>query len=132
DDLTGVFGMTGTSGVGVSFGAERIFDVMEELKLFPGESATQLKVVFLAFDEAAHLYAFRCLRQLRAAGINAELYPEPAKMAKQFKYVDKRNVPYAIIIGSNEMASGALALKNMKTGEQEHLALDVIIERLKS
>ncbi len=131
DDLTGVFGMPGTSGVGVSFGAERIFDVMEELKLFPGESATQLRAVFLAFDEAAHLYAFRCLRRLRAAGINAEIYPEPAKMAKQFKYVDKRQAPYAIVIGSNEMASGELALKNMKTGEQENLKLEGIIERLR-
>ena len=132
DDLTGVFGMPGTSGVGVSFGAERIFDVMEELKLFPADSATRLKAVFLAFDEASHRYAFRCLRQLRAAGINAEIYPEPAKMAKQFKYVDKRNVPYAIVIGDNEMASGELALKNMKTGEQENLRLEEIIQRLKS
>ena len=131
DDLTGVFGMPGTSGVGVSFGAERIFDVMEELKLFPEDSATRLKAVFLAFDEASHRYAFRCLRQVRAAGINAEIYPEPTKMAKQFKYVDKRNAPFAVVIGSNEMASGQLAFKNMRTGEQEGLRLEEIIERLR-
>lgn len=134
DDLTGVFGMPGTSGVGVSFGAERIYDVMEELKLFPEDSAAQLKAVFLAFDETTHRYAFHCLRQLRAAGINAEIYPEPAnitKIGKQFKYVDKRNAPYAIVVGSNEMASGQLAFKNMKTGEQESLRMEEIIERLK-
>ncbi|MCB9265182.1 MAG: histidine--tRNA ligase [Lewinellaceae bacterium] len=131
DDLTGVFGMPGTSGVGVSFGAERIFDVMEELKLFPLDSAIQLKVVFLSFDEASHRYAFRCLRKVRAAGINAEIYPEPTKMGKQFKYVDKRNAPHAIVIGSDEMASGKLAFKNMKTGEQESLSLEEIIERLR-
>ncbi|MCO6493352.1 MAG: histidine--tRNA ligase [Phaeodactylibacter sp.] len=131
DDLTGVFGMPGTSGVGVSFGAERIFDVMEELKLFPEDSATRLKAVFLAFDDQTHRYAFRCLRRLRAAGINAEIYPEPAKMGKQFKYVDKRNAPYAIVVGSNEMASGKPGLKNMKTGEQESLTLEEIIARLK-
>ncbi|MCB0563876.1 MAG: histidine--tRNA ligase [Phaeodactylibacter sp.] len=131
DDLTGVFGMPGISGVGVSFGAERIFDVMEELKLFPEDSAIRLKAVFLAFDDASHRYAFRCLRKLRAAGINAEIYPEPTKMGKQFKYVDKRNAPYAIVIGSNEMASGELGFKNMKTGKQEGLKLEEIIERLK-
>lgn len=130
DDLTGVFGMPGTSGVGVSFGAERIFDVMEELKLFPEDTATRLKAVFLAFDDATHRYAFRCLRKLRAAGINAEIYPEPTKMGKQFKYVDKRNAPYAIVVGSNEMQSGELGFKNMKTGAQEGLKLEKIIERL--
>ncbi len=132
DDLTGVFGMAGTSGVGISFGAERIFDVMEELQLFPDDSATRLKVVLLAFDDNSHLYAFRCLKKLREAGINAEIYPEPTKIGKQFKYVDKRNAPYAIVVGSKEMESGELAFKNMKTGDQENLTLEAIIQRLKS
>ncbi len=131
DNLTGVFGLEGVSGVGISFGAERIYDVMEKLDLFPAEDSTGLRVIFVTFDDASHLYAFRCLNHLRAAGINAELYPEPAKLKKQMKYVDNRRAAFAIIIGSEEMSSGKLALKNMRTGEQEKLPLDAIIEKLK-
>lgn len=130
DDLTGIFGLKNVSGVGISFGAERIYDVMEELGLFPEADTTRLQVVFIAFDAESHQYAFRCLNQVRRAGINAELYPEPAKIKKQMKYVDHRGAPYAVIIGSNEMQSGMLSLKNMQTGKQEKMELEQIISTL--
>jgi len=129
DDLTGVFGLKGVSGVGISFGAERIYDVLEELKLFPADDMTRLQAVFVTFDDESHFYAFRRLNELRAAGVNAEIYPEPVKIGKQMRYVDSRNAPYAIIVGSEEMKSGKLALKNMKTGEQTPLTLEEIVER---
>ena len=131
DDLTGVFGMPGMSGVGVSFGAERIYDVMEELKLFPKENKASLQLLFIAFDEATHRYAFECLSKVRAAGINAEIYPEPTKLKKQMKYADDRNVPYVVLVGADEMASGQLSLKNMTSGEQEKWQLEAIIEQLR-
>jgi histidyl-tRNA synthetase len=114
DDLTSVFGLKGTSGVGVSFGAERIFDVMQELDLFPADEAASLQLIFIAFDDASHRYAFRSLNQVRAAGINAEIYPEPAKLKKQMKYANARAVPYIALVGSQEMESNQINLKNMK------------------
>lgn len=130
DDLTAMFGLKGTSGVGVSFGAERIYDVMEELNLFPEDEASSLKLVFVAFDEASHRYAFRCLNQVRAAGINAEIYPEPVKLKKQMKYADARNTPYVALVGSEEMKLDKVALKNMATGDQEKCSLDEVIAKL--
>lgn len=130
DNLTGVFGLDGVSGVGVSFGAERIYDLMEQLDLFPANDPNRLRVLFIAFDEPAHRYAFECLNRLRAAGINSELYPEPVKLKKQMKYANNRNVPHVILIGSREMETGELSFKNMETGEQENLTLADIIGRL--
>ena len=130
DDLTSNFGLKGVSGVGVSFGAARIFDVMEELDLFPENIAVQLKCLLVAFDKASHEYAFSVLNELRAAGISAELYPEPAKMGKQMKYANARSVPFVIVIGSDEMNSGKLALKNMTTGDQEKYALPELLTKL--
>jgi len=130
DDLTSNFGLKGVSGVGISFGAARIFDVMEGLDLFPDTSEDTLKAIILALDDDSHAYGFKAVTQLRKAGINAELYPSPAKMKKQMKYVDNRKVPYAIIIGSQERESGKLNLKNMETGNQESLSLDEIIQKL--
>ena len=129
-DLTSVFGMKNTPGVGVSFGAERIYDVLEELNLFPQEDSAALKVLFIAFDAASHRYAFRCLNQARAASINADLYPDPVKLKKQMKYANDRNVPYVVLIGDQEMESGELSFKNMQSGEQEKLSMESIIERL--
>jgi histidyl-tRNA synthetase len=129
-DLTSVFGMKNMPGVGVSFGAERVYDVLEELALFPAEDAAALKVLLIAFDEGSHLYAFRCLNQLRAANINADLYPEPTKLKKQMKYANDRNVPYVILIGENEVTSGQLSFKNMESGEQEKLSTTEIITKL--
>ncbi len=131
DDLTGVFGMKDVSGVGVSFGAARIYDVMVELDLFPKVSEAALKVLLISFDEEAHLYAFDCLNQLRSAGINSDLYPSPAKMKKQMKYANAIEVPFIILIGGNEMETGQLGLKNMETGEQMSLSLEDIIRKLK-
>jgi histidyl-tRNA synthetase len=130
DNLTGVFGLDGFSGVGISFGAERIYDVMEELKLFPANTTDALRVLFVAFDEATHRYAFQCLGKVRAAGISAEIYPEPAKMKKQLKYANDRNVPYVVLAGETEMQENKLSLKNMETGEQESLSLEVLIQKL--
>ncbi|MBK7406837.1 MAG: histidine--tRNA ligase [Saprospirales bacterium] len=130
DDLTSVFGLPNVSGVGVSFGAERIYDVMEELDLFPANLSEDLSVLFVAFDEPTHRFAFRCLSQVRKAGIAADLYPEPAKLKKQMKYANDRKVPYVVLIGSEEMASGSLTLKHMESGEQQQLPLDELIEKI--
>ncbi len=131
DDLTGVFGLKGVSGVGVSFGADRIYDCLQELDLFPKESTQSLKVLFVAFNDETHHFAFNCLNKVRAAGINSEIYPEPLKIKKQLDYADKRQVPFVVIIGSEEMETGRLTLKNMVTGEQEKLNLTEIIEVLR-
>ncbi len=130
DDLTGIFGLPNVSGVGVSFGAERIYDVMEELNLFPSGISEDLQLLFIAFDEATHRYAFRALKRVRAAGIAADLYPEPAKLKKQMKYANDRNAPFVVLIGEEEMSSNMLTFKNMHSGEQERLRLDEIISRL--
>ena len=132
DDLTGNFGLKGVSGVGVSFGAARIFDVMEELNLYPSFTKENLQLLFIAFDDASHQYAFNCLNKVRTANINAELYPEPAKLKKQMKYANARKVPFVVLIGSNEMETGKLSFKNMETGEQESISLAKIIEKFSS
>lgn len=132
DDLTGVFGMKGVSGVGISFGAERIYDLMEQLHRFPDLRQNALQVLLIAFDEQCHRFAFKCLGDLRTAGVNAELYPNPVKIKKQMKYADAREVPFAVIIGEEEMKSGQLSLRNMKTGEQLALSLKQIIDHLKT
>lgn len=130
DDLTGVFGLKGVSGVGVSFGADRIYDVMEELDIFPKEATQGLNLLFIAFDDAAHNYAFDCLNKTRAAGIASELYPAPVKLNKQMKYANARNVPFVALVGSQEMEQNVVALKNMETGEQTLVSVDELIERL--
>lgn len=130
DDLTGVFGMKGTSGVGISFGAERIYDVLEELQGFPNTSSDALQLLLVAFDDTSHQYAFKALTKLRQAGINADLYPTPAKLKKQMKYANDRNVPFVVLIGDTEMESGNLSLKNMESGDQEKLSLEAIIAQL--
>ncbi len=130
DDLTGNFGLKNVSGVGVSFGAARIFDVMEELDLFPKERGDSLKLLFVAFDDMTHKHAFDCLNKVRAAGINADLYPSPAKMKKQMKYANDRKAPFVAVIGSNEMEAGKVQLKNMETGDQSLLTVEEIIEQL--
>ncbi|MEM9931316.1 MAG: His/Gly/Thr/Pro-type tRNA ligase C-terminal domain-containing protein, partial [Bacteroidota bacterium] len=130
DDLTSNFGLKGVSGVGVSFGAARIYDVMTELELFPSTTQDSLQVLLVAFDEDSHRYAFGVTQSFRAAGINAELYPSPTKLKKQMKYANDRDVPYVVLIGGDEMASGQLSLKHMRTGEQERLSLEGITQLL--
>ncbi|MBY0427561.1 MAG: histidine--tRNA ligase [Cytophagales bacterium] len=127
DNLTGVFGLSGVSGVGISFGVDRIYDVLEELKLFPASAQRTTDVLITTFDGAAHTYGFQVLNALRQRGLNSELYPEPVKIKKQMEYADNKKVPFVIIIGSDEMNTGLLTLKNMLSGEQSRLALDDII-----
>lgn len=130
DDLTGMFGLKGLTGVGISFGADRIYDVLQELNLFPESAAAGTKVLISNFDQDAEHYALPILQQLRMAGIAAELYPSSAKLKKQMAYADVKLIPYVILIGSDEMQSGDLTLKNMKTGEQKKLSVISIIEHL--
>lgn len=117
-DLTGVFGVPGLSGVGVSFGADRVYDVLEGLNLFPETLSESVKILLASFDEPSFQYAFQCATKLRAAGISVEIYPEPGKLKKQFEYAAKRSIPFVAIIGDSEMAAGTLTVKDQKTGDQ--------------
>lgn len=130
DNLTGVFGMDGVSGVGISFGADRIFDVLNTLDLYPAEITTSTKVMFTNFGEKEGKAALLHVMQLRKAGISAELYPETAKMKKQMSYADTKHIPFVAIVGENEINNGTIALKNMATGEQCELTIDEMISRL--
>ena len=130
DDLTGMFGLKGLTGVGVSFGADRIYDVLLELDLFPESASAGTKVLISNFDAAAEAYALPLLQALRQAEISAELYPASAKLKKQMSYADDKHIPYVILIGSDEMESGLLTLKDMKSGVQEKLGIDAIIDML--
>ncbi len=126
DDLTGMFGLKGLTGVGISFGADRIYDVMDELKLFPESATAGTTVLISNFDAQAELYALPVLQQFREAGIAAELYPTSAKLKKQMSYADAKSIPYVILIGSDEMESGKLTLKNMQSGSQQQLNAEEI------
>lgn len=130
DDLTGVFGLKGVSGVGISFGADRIYDVMEELNLFPKAVTQNLKLLFIAFDTESHHYAFDWLNKIRAAGITSELYPAPVKLQKQMKYANARKVPFVALVGSEEIGAGVVTLKDMDTGEQSSVSLDALIQKM--
>ncbi|MEL7163393.1 MAG: His/Gly/Thr/Pro-type tRNA ligase C-terminal domain-containing protein, partial [Bacteroidota bacterium] len=120
-DLTSIFGMRDMSGVGISFGAERIYDVLEELDLFPEASAEDLEYLLLCLDEESLQHGFGLVSRLRARGVNADLYPKATKLQKMMKYADQRGVPKVLIIGSQEVASGAYSLKEMATGEQRKI-----------
>ncbi len=122
DELTSVFGLKGVSGVGVSFGAERIYDAMEELGLFPEKLDTDIAILLVALDMESHLEAFKLLSQLRQSGIACDLYPEPAKMKKQMSYANARNIPLVGIIGETERINHTVTVKNMTTGEQSDIA----------
>lgn len=131
-DLTGVFGVPGLSGVGISFGADRIYDVMDALEVFPEALSASVQVLLAAFDEPTHAYAFECATQLRAAGLAVELYPEPGKLKKQFEYAAKRNVAFVAIVGETEMQTGKLTVKNQQTGEQAVLTVEEAVELILS
>ncbi|RLJ77770.1 histidine--tRNA ligase [Pedobacter alluvionis] len=131
DDLTGMFGLKDLTGVGVSFGADRIYDVLEELNLFPASAEVGTKVLISNFDTEAEKYALPIVQQFRNAGISAELYPSSAKLKKQMAYADAKNIPYVILIGGDEIASGELTLKDMQSGEQKKLTVLGILELLK-
>ena len=131
DNLTGIFGMPDVSGVGISFGADRIYDVMVGLDLFPAEFDCSTKVLFTNLGEQEALASLRLLGKLRDAGIAAEIYPDGGKMKKQMEYANRRSIPYVAIIGGNELAEGVVTLKNMRTGEQQSIAFDSLTEAIK-
>lgn len=126
DDLTGLFGLKGISGVGISFGVDRIYDVLEELNLFPETAQQSTKVLFLNLGEANAAAAFKHLQALRAKGIAAEIYPDTSKMDKQMKYANKRGIPFVAIIGESELAENNVSIKNLATGQQEKVAADAV------
>ncbi|HEU4553223.1 MAG TPA: histidine--tRNA ligase [Chitinophaga sp.] len=127
DDLTGLFGLPGLSGVGISFGVDRIYDVLEELQLFPATAQQGTKVLFLNLGEAALPVAFNHVMQLRDKGIAAEVFHEPAKMDKQMKYADKRGIPFVVIIGETELQENTLSIKNLQTGQQQKIAANELL-----
>ena len=126
DDLTGIFGLKDVSGIGISFGADRIYDVMNELNLFPQEALISTQVLFANFGDQEADTSMRHMTTLRRAGIRCEIYPDNAKMKKQFKFADDKGIPFVAIVGTEEMNQGIIQLKNMKTGEQHQVKLEAI------
>lgn len=131
DNLTGVFGMPDVSGVGISFGADRIYDVLNALNLYPAEITSTTRVLFINFGEREAAFAMKCLDEVRRAGIAAEIFPETAKMKKQMEYANGLNVPFVAIIGEDELARGGMTLKNMATGEQRFLTPSEAVKALR-
>ena len=129
DNLTGIFGMPNVSGVGISFGADRIYDVLSELNLYPENLQSTTQLLFATLGEQELLYALRWAKALREKGVSVEVYPEPTKMKKQMSYADSKKIPYVAIVGSDEMASGEVMLKNMLTGEQKKVSLEELMKQ---
>ncbi|QES90851.1 histidine--tRNA ligase [Rhizosphaericola mali] len=130
DNLTGLFGVNGLSGVGVSFGIDRIYDVMDELQVFPDNVQAGSKVLFFNLGEKESETSFQLLQQVRNAGIKAEIYPDKSKLDKQFKYADKKNIMYAVIIGSQELEEKKCTIKNIQSGEQKIIDQDALVAYL--
>ncbi|MDD2799313.1 MAG: histidine--tRNA ligase [Bacteroidales bacterium] len=130
DNLTGVFGLPGVSGVGISFGADRIFDVLNQLDLYPQDSLLTTQILFVNFGEKEEEYCLPIISELRKAGIRVEMYPEAAKMKKQLGYADTKKIPYTAIVGENEIKERKIMLKNMQTGEQKLMNIEQIIVSL--
>ncbi|MFM2293467.1 MAG: hypothetical protein RIS29_3280 [Bacteroidota bacterium] len=130
DNLTGVFGLEGVSGVGISFGADRIYDVLNQLNLYPETSVEQTQVLFVSFGDKELMYCLPWLSALRAKGVNAEIYPESAKMKKQMSYADNKRIPFVAIVGETEMNENKVMLKDMKSGEQSLVSLEEVIAKL--
>ena len=132
DNLTGVFGMEGVSGVGISFGADRIYDVLNQLNLYPEKSSDKTAILFVTFGKNEFDFCLPLLKKVREAGINAEIYPENAKMKKQLAYADANKIDYVAIVGENELKNNSLSLKNMLTGEQTEIAIEKLIEFIRN
>ena len=132
DDLTGIFGMPGVSGVGISFGADRIYDVLEHFDAFPPDLATDLDVLVLHMGEESLEAMLKAARRCREQGLRTEVYPDAAKLKKQFKYADDRQVPYVLVLGSDEVEAGTCTLRDMRSGEQVTEPLDQVLDRLDS
>ena len=131
DNLTGVFGMSGLSGVGISFGADRIYDVLNQLNLYPEEISNTVKVIFVNFGQAEAVQSAKYIAQLRQQGISAELYPDSTKMKKQMNYANDNKIPFVAIIGESELQDGTIAVKNMNSGEQKTMSINELIDALK-
>ena len=131
DNLTGIFGLPGLSGVGISFGVDRIYDVLNTLDLYPKDSLTTTQVLFINFGEQETAYCLPIINKVRSNGIRAEIFPDAAKMKKQMSYANAKQIPFVVLAGENEMNAGKVTLKNMTTGEQSVLSEDELIERLK-
>ena len=130
DNLTGIFGMPGLSGVGISFGADRIYDVLNQLDLYPKDSVTTTQVLFINFGERETAYCLPIINKVRENGIRAEIYPDAAKMKKQMSYANAKLIPYVVLAGENEINAGKVTLKNMETGEQQLLTPEELIQTL--
>ena len=131
DNLTGIFGMPGLSGVGISFGADRIFDVLNQLDLYPKEAINTTKLLFVNFGEKEADFCLEVLKQVREAGISAEIYPESVKMKKQMSYANAKQIPFVALVGETEMQEQKVTLKNMESGEQSMLTISELIETLR-
>ncbi len=127
DDLTGIFGLKDVSGVGISFGADRIFDVLNELELYPKNRLDNTKVFFVNFGKKEEAFCLPILAKLRQAGVNSEIYPEAAKMKKQMKYANDKSIPFVVMIGEDEMSTGKLVLKNMESGDQKSITTEELL-----
>lgn len=130
DDLTGIFGLKDVSGVGISFGADRIYDVLEQMDEFPKDTTETTKVMFVNFGEKEEMFCLPILAQLRANGIKAEIFPASQKMKKQMTYANNKNIPFVIMVGESEMEEGLVSLKDMESGEQVKLTPDQLVEKL--
>lgn len=130
DNLTGIFGMPGLSGVGISFGADRIYDVLNGLDLYPKENITGTQVLFINFGERETAYCLPLAAKLRRAGIRTEIFPDPSKMKKQMAYANAKHVPYVVLAGENEIAAGKVTLKDMNTGEQQLAGIEDVVARI--
>jgi histidyl-tRNA synthetase len=132
DDLTGIFGMPGVSGVGISFGADRIYDVMQHLNIFPSEAESTTQIMFVNFGEKETEALLPLLSKLRLAGVSTEIYPDPVKFQKQLGFANANHIPFVALVGEQELAKGLVTLKNMNAGSQEQLTIDKILERFKA
>ena len=132
DDLTGIFGMPGMSGVGISFGADRIYDVLTGLNLFPEEIGCSTQVLFVNLGEAEQWESLQLLRKVRDAGIAAEIYPDAAKMKKQMEYANRRGIPFVVIVGSQELEARRATVKDMRSGEQRQIGFERLAEALEA
>jgi histidyl-tRNA synthetase len=130
DNLTGIFGMPGLSGVGISFGVDRIYDVLNALDLYPKDSLQTTQVLFINFGEKETAYCLPIIAKVRQAGIRAEIFPDSTKMKKQMSYANAKQIPFVVLAGDNEIAEGKVTLKNMETGEQTLVSPDELIAKL--
>ena len=131
DNLTGIFGLPGLSGVGISFGADRIYDVLGALDLYPKEAVNATQVLFINFGEKETAYCLPIVSAARAAGIRTEIFPDKAKMKKQMNYANAKHVPFVALAGESEMAEGKVTLKDMETGEQHLLTVEKVVAKLR-